>query len=152
MVSDGLCKCKKWQSYRDCKVIASSQLGDLTAIPEACPHHNGLVSEFLVVVEDLLHRLYTRILLRRKFLFMRSLVPIKDAAHKGRDEECACLRGGDGLWERKEEGEVAIDAMFRLQNLSSLDAFPSTGELDEDPGFVNADIFVELRDRQRFRY
>ena len=75
---------------------------------------------------------------------MGSLVPVKDTAHEGGDEESASLRSGNGLRQREEESQIAVDTMFALKDLGSLDPFPSTGKLDQDAGFINADGFVEL--------
>jgi len=99
---------------------------------------------FLVVIENMLHALDARVLLRRKVLLHGSLVPVEDAADKGRDEKGTGLGARDGLHEREHQRQVAVDAVLRLQDVRGLDPFPRRGDLDEDALFADADGFVEL--------
>ena len=79
------------------KVIAASQLGNLSDISKGGAHNNGLVPVLLVIVEDALHTLDTRVLLRSKILLHRDLVPIEDTPDKGGDEERTGFGRSDGL-------------------------------------------------------
>ena len=88
--------------------------------------------------------LNTRIILSRVILLRRCLVPIQDAAHKGRDEEGVSLSGGDGLYEREHQREIAVDAMLRLKDPCGLDAFPCGGDFDENSRFIDSNGFVQL--------
>ncbi len=110
--------------YRNSQVIASSQLGDLSDVSEGGTHHDGLVVVFLVVVEDALHALDTRILMRSEVLLHRGLVPVEDAPDERRDEECPGFCSGNGLDEREHERQVTVDAMLGLEDVRGLDAFP----------------------------
>jgi len=78
----------------------------------------------LVVVENLLHALDTRVLLLLVLLLGRRLVPVKDAADKGGDEESAGLSGSNGLHLGEHERQVGVDAVVALERLGGLDAFP----------------------------
>jgi hypothetical protein len=98
----------------------------------------------LVVVEDLLDALDTGVLLLGILLLGGGLVPVENAADKGRDEEGAGLSGGDGLDLGEHEGQVAVDAVLGLQDLGGLDALPCRGELDEDALLIDALLLVEL--------
>jgi hypothetical protein len=84
-------------TYGNGQVVASGELGDLADAPERGTHDNGLVVVLLVVVEDGLYALDTGVLLLGVLLLGRGLVPVENAADKGRDEEGASLGGGDGL-------------------------------------------------------
>jgi hypothetical protein len=46
---------------------------------------------------------------------------------------------------REHKGQVAVDAVLRLQDLSGLDALPRRGNLDEDAVLGDANLLVELR-------
>ena len=112
------------RAYRNSQVIATGKLGDFANVPEASAHDNGLVSILLVVIEDGDDTLNPGILLRGEILLLRGLVPIQDSAYEWGDEESAGFSGSDSLWEREHKGQIAINAMLRLQFLSSLDALP----------------------------
>lgn len=99
----------------------------------------------LVVVEDLLDALDTGVLLLGVLLLGRGLVPVEDTANKGRNEVGTGLGSGNGLDLGEHERQVAVDAVLGLQDLSSLDALPCRGELDENALLVNAGLLVELR-------
>ena len=132
------------QCRRNGQIITTRQLRDLADIPETRAHDNGLVAEFLVVVEDLLHGFDARVVLFGVVLLGVGFVPVQNAADEGGDEEGAGFGGGDGLDEREHEGQVAVDAVLALQLVGGLDAFPGRRELDQDAGFVDAFLFVEL--------
>lgn len=129
---------------RNGQIIAPSQLSDLANVSEAGTHDDSLVAILLVVVEDGLHGLDTWILLLGVVLLRAGLVPVEDAADEGRDEEGAGFGGCDSLGDGEHEGQVAVDAVLGLQDVGGFDAFPGRGELDQDAGFVDADLFVEL--------
>ena len=77
------------------------------------------------------------------------LVPVEDAANKRRDECHASLSAGHSLGKGEEEGEVAVDAVFLLENTCSLDALPRGAELDEHALLVNASRLVQRNQLQR---
>lgn len=54
---------------RDCQVIATCELCDLTDIPETSTHHNRVVAMFLIIVVDGVDALDPRILRRAVVLF-----------------------------------------------------------------------------------
>ena len=114
----------------DRQQVATSEFRDLADVSEAGAHHLRLVAELFVVVVDFLDGLDTGILRADVFFAGGGFVVIVNAANEGRDEACIGLRAGDGLWEREEEREVAIDAFF-LADRSGLGAFPCRGDLDE---------------------
>ena len=70
------------------------------------------------------------------------LVPVKNSADKGRNQESASLCTSHGLDFGKQQGEVAVDLMLALENMSSFDAFVGRGNLDENTRLVNALFFV----------
>lgn len=104
---------------------------------------------FLVVVENGADALDTRVFVGGEVLLHGGLVPIEDATDERRDEEGAGFGGSNGLYKRKHQGQVAVDALF-LEDFCGFDALPSRGNLDQNAGLVNADIFVKLACCQRF--
>jgi hypothetical protein len=132
------------ETHSNGEVVAASKLSDLADASERGAHDNRLVAVLLVVVEDLLDALDTGVLLLGVLLLGGRLVPVENAADKGRDEEGAGLSGGDSLDLREHEGQVAVDAVLGLEDLGGLDAFPCRGELDEDALLVDALLLVEL--------
>lgn len=132
------------QVGRDGQVVTAGQLGDLTGVTERGSHDNGLVAVLLVVVEDVLHRLDTGVLLGSVLLLVVGLVPVKDTTNEGGDEEGAGLSTSDGLDSREDEGQVAVDAMLALKDVGGLDTLPGGGDLDEDAVLGDALRFVEL--------
>ena len=117
-------------THSNSQVVTPSQLCNLTNVSETSAHDNSLVAVLLVVIEDALHALYTWIFMRCKLALLRRFVPVHDAADKGRDQVCTSLCSGDGLRKGEHEREVAVDLVFRLQDVCSFDAFPSRGDLD----------------------
>jgi hypothetical protein len=99
----------------------------------------------LVVVEDGLDALDARVLLLGVLLLGRGLVPVKNAANEGRDEESAGLGSSDGLDEREHEGEVGVDAVLGLEDLGGLDTFPGGRNLDENALLADTLLLVKLR-------
>lgn len=99
---------------------------------------------FLVVIVDALDRFDTGIFLGSEIALVRILVPIEDTANKGRDQESASLGRSDGLDEREHEGQVAVDSVLGLEDMSSLDAFPCGGDLNENSVLGDTDRFVKL--------
>ena len=112
------------KTYGDGEVVAASELSDLANVPEGGAHDDGLVAVLLVVVEDGLDALDARVLGARVLLLGGRLVPVKDTANEGRDEESSGLSSGNGLHKRKHEGQVAVDSVLGLQDLGGLDALP----------------------------
>lgn len=132
------------QVGRDGKIVATGKLGDFTNVSERGAHDDCLVSVLLVVVEDALHTLDTRVFRGGEVLLHGSLVPIEDTADEGGDEEGTGLGGGDGLDKGEHEGQVAVDTLL-LQDLGGLDPFPSRSYLDQDTGLIDANGLVELQ-------
>lgn len=138
------------QTHCNGQVVAAGQRGDLANTSEAGSHDNGLVVVLLVVVVDGANALDTRVLFRSVVLLCLRLVPIKNTADKGRNEESASLGSGNGLGKRKHERQVAVDAVLALQNVRRLDTLPSRGNLDENALLFNANLLVKLEDRQPY--
>lgn len=134
------------------EVITASKLSDLTNAAERGSHDNGLVAELLVVVEDLLHRLDTGVILWSVLLLGVGLVPVEDTADEGRDEESTGFSSGNGLGQREHESEVAVDAVLALKLVGGLDTLPCRRELDQYTRLVNALGFVQLYQCQHGRY
>ena len=111
-------------THRNRQIITPRQLRNLPHIPKARPHDDRLIPILLIIVEDALHALDSRILVRLEAAALRLLVPIHDAPDKGRDEEGAGFGGGDGLHEGEHQGQVAVDAVLGLQDVRRFDAFP----------------------------
>lgn len=132
-------------THRDGQVVTPSQFCNFPHIAEASTHDNRLVAEFLVVIENLLHALDARIFLWAIVFLICGFVPIKDTANKGRDEESSGFSTGNGLRERKHEGQIAVDTVFGLQDVGCLDSLPGGCKLDEDARLVDANGFVKLQ-------
>jgi hypothetical protein len=98
----------------------------------------------LVVVEDGLDGLDTGVLLGGVVALVGGLVPVENTADEGGDQEGTGLGGGDGLDEREEQGQVAVDAVLGLQDVSGLDTLPGRGDLDEDTVLGDAVVGVQL--------
>lgn len=131
-------------SYGNGQVVAASELSDLASVSERSTHDNGLVAKLLVVVVDVLDGVDTGVLLLLVLLLGAGLVPVKDAADEGRDEESTGLGGGDGLGLGEHEGKVAVDAVVTLEDLGGLDALPGRGDLDQDTLLRDTLLLVEL--------
>lgn len=132
-------------TYGDSEVIATGELSDLTNVTERGTHDNGLVAKLLVVVEDVLDALDTRVGLLGVLLLVVGLVPVKDTADEGRDEEGTGLGGGNGLRKGEHKSKVGVDAVLRLQDVGGLDTLVGGGDLDQDAGLVNASLLVKLQ-------
>ena len=132
------------RTYGNRQIITPGQLRDLADVAERGTHDDGLVVVFLVVVEDALHALDAGVLVGREVLLHGCLVPVEDAADKGRDEEGTSFGARDGLHEREHQRQVAVDAVLGLQDVCGFDAFPGRGDFDENALFADADGFVEL--------
>ena len=104
---------------------------NFAVVAEARAHDFGLVAELFVIGVNLLHRNHARIFGRREILFLLRLIPIHDAADERRDELHLGLGASDGLRQREEQGQIAVDA-FLLEDFRGADAFPRGGDLDED--------------------
>lgn len=70
-------------TYGNGEVVAASKLSDLANVTERGTHDNGVVAKLLVVVEDGLDTLDTRVLLLGVVLLVVGLVPVKDTADEG---------------------------------------------------------------------
>lgn len=132
------------QVGRDGQVVAASQLGDLASVTERGTHDDGLVAVLLVVVVDVLHRLDTGVLRGSVVALVRILVPIQNATHEGGDEEGTGLGGSDGLDQGKHQGQVAVHAVLRLQDVSSLDTLIGGGDLNQDAVLGDTVLLVHL--------
>lgn len=131
-------------TYGDSEVVAASELGDLTNVSEGSAHDDGLVAELLVVVVNLNNGLDTRVLLLLVLLLVVGLVPVKDTANEGRDEEGTGLSGSDGLNRREHQSQVGVDVVLGLQDVSSLDTLVGRGDLDENAVLGDTGLLVEL--------
>jgi hypothetical protein len=132
------------QVGRDGQVVTASKLSDLASVSERGAHNNGVVTELLVVVEDLLDRLDTGVLLLGVLLLGGGLEPVKDTANEGGDEVSTSLSGTNGLDEREHKGEVGVNAVVTLEDLSSLDTLPGGSNLDQDAVLGDALLAVKL--------
>jgi hypothetical protein len=139
-------------TYRDGQVVTASQLCDLTGVTEGSSHDDGLVVILLVVVENALNGLDTGILLGAEVALVRSLVPVQDTADEGGDEESTGLSSSNGLDKGEHEGQVAVDAVLRLQDVGGLDTLPGGGDLDKDTVLGDALLLVELRESAMSRH
>lgn len=132
------------KTYGDGQVVTASKLGDFTSVTEGSTHDNGVVAVLLVVVEDVLNRLDTGVLLGRVVTLVSSLVPVKDTANERRDEVGTGLGSSDGLDGGEHESQVAVDAVVTLENLSGLDTLPGGGNLNQDTVLGDTVLLVEL--------
>jgi hypothetical protein len=97
----------------------------------------------LVVIEDILNGLDTRIfLVRIGGTRLVLLVPVEDATDKGRDKRDASLSTGNSLAKSKQESEVAVNA-FLLELARGLDTFPCGGNFDQNTLLGDANGVVE---------
>jgi hypothetical protein len=131
-------------TYRDGQVVTASKLSDLASVSERGAHNNGVVTELLVVVEDLLDRLDTRVLLLGVLLLGGGLEPVKNTADEGGNKVSASLGGTNSLDEREHQGEIGVDTVVTLEDLSSLDTLPCGSDLDQDAVLGDALLAVEL--------
>src|ERR1700748_2166711 len=127
---------------RDGQQIAARQLGNFPDVAEAGTHDNRLVAELLEVVIDRRHRLYAWVIGAFVILARVLLVPVKDAANKGRDERDLGFRAGNGLMQTEEKRQVAMNA-FLFQLLGSANAFPCRSDLDENALTGDSGAFIE---------
>jgi hypothetical protein len=128
----------------DGQVVTAGKLDDLASVTEGSTHDNGVVVVLLVVVEDVLDGLDTGVLLSSVIALVSSLVPVKDAADEGRDQEGTGLSSSDSLDQGEHQGQVAVDAVLGLEDVSGLDTLVGGGDLDEDALLLDADLLVEL--------
>lgn len=150
---------------RDGQVVTASQFLNLTRVTEGGAHDNGLVAVLLVVVVDLGDRQDTRVFVAGVGLASVLLVPVQDTTNERRDQSHAGFSTGNCLREAKEQGQVAVNVVFLLQNLanrsflstlhlsafaipqtygSSLDTLPGRSNLDQDAVLADAIFFVKL--------
>ena len=136
---------------RNGEKIATGKAGDLSGVPEGRSHDLGLVAVFLVVAVDLGNGLHAGIFIADVIGVVLLFEPVVDATDEGGDELDSGFGTSDGLGEGEEESEIAVDA-FLLEFFSSLDAFPSGSDLDEDAvardalGLVGGDELFGFRD------
>lgn len=150
LLGDGLGRVQQvlQQVGGDGQVVAASKLGNLASVAERGTHDNGAVAVLLVVVEDGLDGQDTGVLLLGVGLASAGLEPVQNAANEGRDQESASLGGGNGLGKREHEGQVGVDAVVALQDLSGLDTLPGGGNLDQDTVLGDALGLVQVNDVQ----
>lgn len=128
----------------DSQVVDTGQSLDFANVSERSTHDDGLVSVLLVVVEDVLDRLDSRVLLASVIgVRVLLLVPVEDSTDEGRDQGGTSLGTGDGLTETEEQGQVAVNVLVGLQVSGGLDTFPGGSDLDQDSLSLNTDGFVE---------
>lgn len=128
----------------DSQVVTASKLSDLADVTERGTHDNGLVAELLVVVVDVLDGLDTGVLLGGVVTLVGGLEPVKNTTNEGRDEVGTGLSGGNGLDQREHEGQVAVNAVLGLEDVSGLDALVGGGNLDQDAVLGDTVIGVQL--------
>ena len=98
----------------------------------------------LVVVEDLLNGLDSRVSLTRVILVLVvSLVPVQDSTNEGGDQGDLGLSTSDGLAETEQEGKVAVDVLLLLEVSSGLDTSVGRSNLDKNSVLVDTDGLVE---------
>lgn len=154
--------------YTDQQTRVAIEWEKTTHVSERGTHDDGVVVMRLVVVEDLLHGLHTRVLVALVGLPSRLLVPVEDlwshdristkierpphperrkkgthTSDEGRDEGNLGLSTGNGLLKAEEEGKIAVNLMVALELPSSLDTLPSRGDLDQDTLAGDSDGVVE---------
>ncbi len=71
-----------------------------------------------------------------------SLVVVVDASHEGRNESHPGVGAGNGLGQREEQGEIAVNAFF-FANLGSASAFPGGSDLDQDTVAGDSRLLVQ---------
>ena len=133
----------------DGQEVGAGEFLDFADIAEAGAHDFGVVAELLVVGVDFFHGEHAGVLGGGVILAGALLVPVHDAADEGGDELGLGLGAGDGLGQREEQGEIAVDA-FALEDFGGADAFPGGGDLDEDAFARNALGFVKLDEKAAF--
>ena len=131
-------------TYSNRQIITSSQLRDLTDVPEARTHNNSVVPVLLVVVVNSLDALDTGIVFLSVLFLGIGFVPVKDATNEGRNQECAGLGTGNGLDLGEQQRQIAVNLVLRLEDVGSFDAFVCRRNLDEDAGLVNTLFLVKL--------
>ena len=140
----------------DGQEVATAEGLDLAAITEGSAHDFGLDAVALVVGEDAADGLHAGVVGTRGGGFvpvgtLGLLVPVVDTADERRDQLDLGVGAGDGLGERKEQGEITTDA-FLFEFGGGLDAFPGGGHLHEDAflgdagGLIEGDQFAGLGD------
>lgn len=130
---------------RNGQKVDTGKLLDFTRITERCAHDNCLIAKLLVVVEDALNRVDTRILrslVRR--LSSRSLVPIQDATNKGRNKSGTGFSSGNSLNERKEKSQVNVDSVLGFKLTSSLNTFIGRSNLNKDTFLRNPLLLIKI--------
>jgi len=116
--------------------------GVSTHIAERGTHDNGFIAVLLVIIENHLNRLNTRIFIAFIGLSCSLLVPIKNlfgmevhlisrpnkmhthTANEGRDQSNTSLSASNSLTETKKESKVAMNIFIPLQFTSGLDTLP----------------------------
>ena len=132
------------KTYGNGKVVTASKLSDFTGVTERSTHDNGVVAVLLVVVVNGLDGLDTGVFLGGEVALVSSLVPVENTTNEGRNEESASLSSSNGLDKGEHEGQIAVDAVLGLQDVSGLDTFPGGGNLDENAVLGDTNGLVEL--------
>lgn len=132
------------ETGRNGQKVDTSKLLDLARVSERGAHDNCLVSVLLVVVENALDRVHTRVLSGSVGLASGSLVPVQNAADKGRNQSGLGLGSSNGLNEREEQGKVDVNAVLSFELAGGLDTLVSGGNLDEDTVLADSLLLVEL--------
>lgn len=132
------------QTYRYGQEVAASQLLDLADVTEGSAHDEGFVAVFFEVVVDGVDPVNAGVVLGVELLLVHLLVPVEDAADKGRDNGNAGLGGGNGLHLAEYQRHVAVDAVLGLEDFGGLDALPRRSNFDENAAFVDPELAVNL--------
>jgi hypothetical protein len=123
-----------------------------TYVTERSTHDDGLVTVLLIVVENLLDRLNTRVLFASVVgAGLVLLVPVEDTADEGRNEGGTGLGTSNRLTEAKEESEVAVDTLL-LEFACSLDTLPGGRDLDQDAILGNTKRIVKCNEGLGFGF
>lgn len=75
-------------------------------------------------------------------LLVISLVPVENSSDKGRDQSDLGFSTGNGLGEGEQEGQIAVDVIFGLELLGSLDTLPGRSDLNQNSLGRNSCFFV----------
>ena len=133
----------------DGQQVTATEFGDFTFVAEAGTHDLGRVTEVLVVIVDLSHRLHAGIFRGCEVFACALFVPVENATDERRDQLDATLGADHRLGQTEEERQVAVDAFF-LEDFGCLDAFPGGGDLDQNALTGDAFFFVGADELTRF--
>src|SRR5690606_31884501 len=132
------------QLWADGQPVTTRESFNLTDVAEARAHYHGFIVVLLVVIVDLTDRGHARIFFSGVFFFVGvSLVPVKDATHKWRNQEYPGIGTGSSLVKTEKKGKVTVDTFF-FENFSGTNTFPRGSKFDQNAGLIDAAFFVKL--------